>query len=177
MPNSLIIFNQPEIVKVTIDKNYILSIFVCTSILRRLPLKETDKILHNCLYFTANSFAKKITRMAEEEFRTTGLSPSQAFIIMLAYENPGISPKLLCEHLNLAPSTITRFADTLKYRGYITKKTKGKNASISITKKGAKLYDKIAEAWTNLYLRYTKILGEKKSMNLTQSIYLATKTL
>lgn len=154
-----------------------MSIFVCTNILTGLPLRETDKILHNCLYFTANSIARKITRMAAEEFRFTGLSPSQAFIIMLVYENPGIGPKLLCEYLNLAPSTITRFADTLKHKGYVTKKIIGKNTSISITDEGAKLYDKIAIAWTNLYLRYSNILGEQKGINLTKSIYSANKML
>ncbi|MCP3900268.1 MAG: MarR family transcriptional regulator [Desulfobacteraceae bacterium] len=140
-------------------------------------MRETEKLLHNCLFFTANSIARKITRMAEQEFRFTGLSPSHAFILMLVYEKPGIRPKLLCEYLNLAPSTITRFVDALKYKGYLTKKTSGKNTSISITDEGAKIYDQIAVAWTNLYLRYSDILGEQECTKLTDSIDLANKML
>lgn len=145
--------------------------------LKELGLRKTDKILHDCLFFTANSIARKITKMAENEFRFTGLAPSQAFILMLVYENPGIGPKLLCEYLNLAPSTVTRFADTLKYKGYITKEVMGKNISISITDEGAKLYDKIAEAWTNLYLRYSEILGEQEGIKLTKNIDWANQLL
>ncbi len=140
-------------------------------------MKKTDEILHNCLYFTANSIARKITRMAEEDFRITGLSPSHAFIIMLVGENPGIGPKKLSEYLNLAPSTVTRFVDTLILKGYVIKKTQGKNASIFITNLGESLQEDIAEAWKNLYLRYSKILGEQEGIYLTSQIDAANKKL
>ena len=71
-------------------------------------MTKSNTILHNCLYFTANSLARVITRMAEEEFRATGLSPSHAFLVMLVNDKPGIGQKELCEQLYLAPSTVTR---------------------------------------------------------------------
>ncbi|MEE8416834.1 MAG: MarR family transcriptional regulator [Desulfobacterales bacterium] len=74
-------------------------------------MTECKSILHNCLYFTSNSLSRVITRMAEEEFRRTGLSPSHAFLMMLVNDNPGIGQKELCEQLHLAPSTVTRFID------------------------------------------------------------------
>ena len=89
-------------------------------------MKKTEELFHNCLYFTANALARKITRMAEESFRVTGLSPSHALLMMLVHDYPGIGPKKLGDHLNLAPSTVTRFVDALIYKGYLTKQAKGK---------------------------------------------------
>ena len=65
--------------------------------------KKAEKYLHNCLYFTANSLARQISRLADEEFRLTGLSPSHAFLLMLVNEKPGITQKELGLALNLAP--------------------------------------------------------------------------
>jgi DNA-binding MarR family transcriptional regulator len=50
----------------------------------------------------------------------TGLSPSHAFLMMLATDYPGIGQKELSERLHLAPSTVTRFIDSLVHKGYLT---------------------------------------------------------
>ena len=140
-------------------------------------MKKTQDILHNCLYFTANSIARKITRMAEEEFRITGLSPSHGFILMLVNDTPGIGPKKLCEGLNLAPSTITRFVDTLIQRGYATKQAQGKTAAIFLTQQGKALLEPITIAWKKLYDRYSDILGEENGINLTARLDAVSKIL
>jgi len=77
--------------------------------------------------------------MADEEFRRTGLSPAYAFLMMLVNDNPVIGRKELCEHLHLAPSTVTWFVDALVYRGFLTRRTDGKAAKVYATEAGAKL--------------------------------------
>jgi len=134
-------------------------------------------ILHNCLYFTANSLARVITRMAEEEFRRTGLSPSHAFLMMLVNDNPGVGQKELCEQLHLAPSTVTRFIDSLVHRKYLTRKSDGKVSRVYATKAGESLRKPIAEAWKNLHQRYAKVLGLKKGDGLTAMIDAASDKL
>ena len=133
-------------------------------------MTKCKSILHNCLYFTANSLARVITRMAEEEFRRTGLSPSHAFLMMLVNDNPGIGQKELCEQLHLAPSTVTRFIDTLVYKGYLTRQTDGKASKVYATKEGENLRKPIEEAWKSLHQRYAKVLGLKKGDELTAMI-------
>ena len=133
-------------------------------------MTKCKSILHNCLYFTANSLARVITRMAEEEFRRTGLSPSHAFLMMLVNDNPGIGQKELCEQLHLAPSTVTRFIDTLVYKGYLTRQTDGKASKVYATKEGENLRNPIEEAWKSLHQRYAKVLGLKKGDELTAMI-------
>lgn len=127
-------------------------------------------ILHDCLYFTANSLSRIITRMAEEEFRKTGLSPSYAFLVMLVMDDPGIGQKALCEQLNLAPSTVTRFVDALVQKGYLTRQSIGKTANIYPTAQGIALRESIDAAWTSLHMRYAAVLGLEAGDELTAAI-------
>ena len=148
------------------------SIIVCTSILggENLPENKSKNLLHDCLYFTANSLARVITRMAEEEFRKTGLSPSHAFLMMLVNEHPGIAQKELADNLQLAPSTVTRFVDSLVYKGYLTRQTEGKASKVFPTDEGKNLRSIIDDAWTNLHMRYAKVLGLREGDALTAMI-------
>ncbi len=140
-------------------------------------MPKSKSILHNCLYFTANSLARVITRMAEEEFRRTGLSPSHAFLMMLVNDNPGIGQKELCEQLHLAPSTVTRFIDTLVYKGFLTRQADGKASRVYATMEGENLRKPIADAWKNLHQRYADVLGVIKGDELTAMIDAASNKL
>jgi len=140
-------------------------------------MTKSKSILHNCLYFTANSLARVITRMAEEEFRRTGLSPSHAFLMMLVNDHPGIGQTELCEQLHLAPSTVTRFIDTLVYKGYLTRQSEGKTSRVFTTKEGENLRQSIAEAWESLHRRYAKVLGLRQGDELTAQIDAASNQL
>ena len=133
-------------------------------------MAQTANILHHCLYFTANTLARVITRMADEEFRSTGLSPSHAFLMMLVNGRPGIGQKELCEQLHLAPSTVTRFIDAMVNKGYLTRQTDGKLSRVYATDAGQALQADIADAWERLHQRYAKILGLKYGEALTAMI-------
>jgi len=108
--------------------------------------------------------------MAEEEFRITGLSPSHAFLLMTVNDNPGIGPKALSEHLLLAPSTVTRFADSLVHKGLIVRKSEGRETSLTLTPEGKKMQKSIMKAWKNLHKRYSKVLGKNKGDEFTQQV-------
>lgn len=133
-------------------------------------MADTQLLLTNCLYFTANSMARVITRMAEEAFSPMGLSPSQAFLLMLAIEQPGLTPGELAVHLHLAPSTVTRLVESLLHRKLLKKSTKGKSAYIEPTPAGRALVETLARAWKSLYVRYSEALGEQAGIELTASI-------
>lgn len=130
--------------------------------------KESKQLLNCCLYFTANSLARTVSRMAEEEFGKLGLSPSHAFLLMVAVDEPGISQKDLAERLHLAQSTVSRFVDSLVLRGFVEKKATGKVAHIFPTAKGEAQVEEMNTAWHALYQRYSAILGEEEGKHLTR---------
>ncbi|PAB58364.1 MarR family winged helix-turn-helix transcriptional regulator [Anaeromicrobium sediminis] len=127
----------------------------------------TENLLSCCLYFTANKLSRIITKMAEEEFVKTGVSPSYAFLLMTVYSNPGISPKEISKELHIAPSTITRFVDKLEVKGLVNREFKGKNSFIYLTQEGKELQVEIQKCWKSLYDRYSEILGYEDGDALT----------
>ena len=115
--------------------------------------------------------------MAEEEFSIAGLAPSYAFLLMSVNAKPGIQPKEISREMQLTPSTVTRFIEKMEHKGFVVRKTVGRNTEVYPTDKSIQLDSKIKEAWTNLYRRYTSMLGEDFAIQLTGKVYEASKTL
>jgi DNA-binding MarR family transcriptional regulator len=122
-------------------------------------MAETCDLLHQCLYFTANSLARSITRLAEEAFKPTGLSPSHAFVLMGAASTPGIGPGDLALKLALAPSTVTRFVDALVAKGLLTRTAEGRAARLAATPAGLALLKGVEQSWKRLHKAYSDVLG------------------
>src|SRR5690606_13479403 len=136
-----------------------------------------NHLLQECLYFTANQLARTITRMADEEFRITGLSPTYAFLMIVVNEQPGISQKELGEILHITPSTVTRFIEKLQHKGLVYSEQHGRQSLIYSTEKGKALQADIEKAWNNLYQRYSELLGEQEGIELTEKLYHVSKQL
>lgn len=139
--------------------------------------QKSGSPLECCLFFTANSLARGITRMGEEEFAAIAMTPSYAFLLMLAIDSPGISQKELAKAMNMAPSTVSRFVDALDKRGLIRKEGQGRNTFIHPTEKGLALEPQIKEVWHNLYQRYSAILGQEQGDELTRLTLEASRKL
>ena len=139
--------------------------------------KQSYELLCSCLYFTANSLARTITRMAEEEFGKLGMTPSHAFLLMVAIDKPGISQKELSESLHLAQSTVSRFTDALVQRGFVEKRVSGKIAQVYPTAKGEAQMEEMHAIWKGLHARYSKVLGEENGDALSALVGEAHKKL
>jgi DNA-binding MarR family transcriptional regulator len=136
-----------------------------------------NSILDNCLYFTVNKLSRAITKMAEDSFKKTGLSPTHAFCLMLVNNKPGISQSELAEELHMTPSTITRFIDKLVMKGLIERKAEGKRSFIFPTEEGENTQQEIKAGWKDLFQTYSAVLGEEEGKSLTKLIREAGNTL
>ncbi|GAA3404925.1 MarR family winged helix-turn-helix transcriptional regulator [Paenibacillus hodogayensis] len=128
-----------------------------------------DIYFKECLYFTANRLGRVITKMAEDAFAASGLSPTAAFLLMAVYEKDGISQKELGGILHLQPSTVTRLIEKLAAKGLLYNRVDGRLSLIYVTDKGKALEDTIHQCWNRLRDRYTAILGaagEELSLDL-----------
>ncbi len=97
--------------------------------------------------------------------------------MMIVNDNPGIGQKEMCEQLQLAPSTVTRFIDTLVHKGYLNRQSEGKVSHVYPTEAGEKLKSSISEAWKSLHKRYDSVLGREKGDALTTMIDAASDKL
>jgi DNA-binding MarR family transcriptional regulator len=136
-----------------------------------------DGFLHNCLFFTANRLSRAITKIAEEEFAPTGLTPMYGYLIRLVIGAPGISQKELSEKLHITPSTLTRFIDKLEGKQLVERRVQGKTVLVYPTAKGEELEETIRRSSTNLHLRYEALLGKEAADELSKGIVLTSEQL
>ncbi len=136
-----------------------------------------DGSLCNCLYFTSNQLSRALTKMAEEEFKSTGLFPSQALALKIINDKPGISQNDLSCELDIKPSTTSRFIDKLEHKGFVKRKVKGKSSFLYSTDEGTDLMEKIDACWKNLFQRYSSVLGHEEGAKLTNAVHNAVNKL
>jgi DNA-binding MarR family transcriptional regulator len=129
-----------------------------------------DAFLHNCLFFTVNRLSRAVTKIAEEEFAPTGLSPMYGYLIRLVNSAPGISQKELAEKLYVTPSTLTRFIDKLEGKQLVERKVQGKTVLIYLTEKGKQLVEAIRRASASFHRKYEELLGSEASDRLAQDL-------
>ena len=134
-------------------------------------MKNEKSPFCQCLYYAANALSRSITKMAEEEFAITGLSPSYAFLIMTVNMKPGVQAGEVSRIMMLRPSTVTRLTEKMEHKGYVERKTEGRATRIYPTERSIELDKKIKRAWLNLFERYTAVLGKEESQKLTAAIY------
>ncbi|MBC7865805.1 MAG: MarR family transcriptional regulator [Bacteroidia bacterium] len=122
----------------------------------------------NCLYHSANALSRVVTRIAEEEFKSTALSPSAAFILLEVNISDGILIGDLSKKLQLSPSTLTRLVEGLEKKGFLTREQKGKFILVHSTKKSKSLQNKIKTCWKNFEDKCTLLLGQKFKSKLVK---------
>ncbi|MCF8113449.1 MAG: MarR family transcriptional regulator [Desulfotignum sp.] len=140
-------------------------------------MDESHHFLEDCLFFNVNAFSRQLLKLAETSFAPLKLSPAHASLLLILFENPGISPKKLGNLLRLTPSTITRFIDALVKKKLVTRKNCGKTSAIFPTGRGIEIKPDIAGAYKQFYLNYTRILGAGRAHTLAHQINQANGSL
>ena len=137
-------------------------------------MKEEEQVLIHCLYFTANRFARNMTKLAESTFDFDDLAPSYLYMIMTVKFHPGITQKDLCQKLSIAPSTSTRFIDKLEKQQLVLRKVNGKETYISLTESGEEVYKQFQSSLKELFDAYSDVLGREFSLDLSKMLHEAS---
>ncbi len=112
------------------------------------------------LYYTTTAFSRQISSIAETAFMDLGLTPSDAYLIMVVNEKPNVQPTEISERILLAPSTITRMIEKLEKRSIVTRTQEGKYTYVAVTTKGKDLYTNIIATWDDIHATFTNKLNE-----------------
>lgn len=125
----------------------------------------------NCLFYSANALARKMTRLADRAFGQTGVAASPAFILMTVNRQPGITAGDIARILQLSPSTVTRLIDKLERDGFVSRRMEGKYMQVTPTQKSMRMDGLLKECWKSLYEDYSSILGEAESRVLSATLH------
>ena len=148
-----------------------------TLVVYTIKTRFMDKELEDCLYFQTNNLARVLSKMADEAFKSVGLSTSHAFLLMKVSDQPGIQPSQLSEVLHLTPSTITRLIEKMEYQGYLERISEGRATLVEPTPKCRSKVSEISKAWTSLQAEYREKLGDRYAEVLTEMAHKAIQEL
>lgn len=122
------------------------------------------------MYFSCNALARKIEKIAVESWKPVGLSPSHAYLLLMAIQEPGVQPGFLADHLQLQPSTITRLIEKLEEKKLVVRINEGKITNVYATPKGKEMHEKLKECLQNFFNAYTGVLGKEASTQMVSSM-------
>ena len=126
-------------------------------------MKAANSKYCQCLYFSSNALARKIEKLANDSWKKVGLTPSHAYLLMLAIEEPGIQPSALVRQLLLTPSTITRLIEKLEEKKLVVRTTEGKLTNVYPTPKARAMLPDLKACLEHFYQNYSSVIAKKKA--------------
>jgi DNA-binding MarR family transcriptional regulator len=133
-------------------------------------MKTSESKYCSCLYFTTNALARKVEKIAIESWKKANLSPSHAYLLMLALEEPGIQAGQLASELHLTPSTISRLLEKLEEKKLIIRASEGKLTTVFPTLKAKELKPLLKECLDEATEKFSKILGKEEGKQLIKNM-------
>ncbi|MFL0802789.1 MAG: MarR family transcriptional regulator [Agarilytica sp.] len=120
-------------------------------------------MFERCVYFNANTLARKLSARWEESFKKYGLSPAHGYLIRLILEEPGVSQQYIGETLVLDKSTVTRFINKLEKSGWVSREPSEKDQRekiINPTDKAQQIHQDLRSLGDELYSSMKQLLGK-----------------
>ena len=108
--------------------------------------------------------------MAAKAWEPVGLSPSHAYLLMIAIDEPGVQPCNLAGELLLTPSTITRLIEKLEEKKFVARSSEGKTTRVFPTPRAKALRPVLQDCLKTFYESYASILGKEESARLVQTM-------
>jgi DNA-binding MarR family transcriptional regulator len=116
----------------------------------------------HCLYFNTTALARVLEREWTKAFRSFGLTPSQAFMLRVILEKPGLLQSELAKEMTISRPTATRSLDGLQKLKLVERhasKHDGREYAIHPTARAVALKDQLNAASGEVTKRLKKTLG------------------
>jgi DNA-binding MarR family transcriptional regulator len=116
----------------------------------------------HCLYFNTTALARVLEREWTKAFKPFGLTPSQAFMLRVVLEKPGLLQSELAQEMIISRPTATRTLDGLQKLGLLERRateTDGREYAIHPTRSSLAMKEAINSASAEVTLRLKKKLG------------------
>ena len=131
--------------------------------------KLADNSYGRCMYFVTNVLARKMEKLATENWKKVDLFPSHGYLLLLVLEQPGIQPMALSQELHLEPSTITRLLEKLEQKKLIVRTTEGKLTNVYPTPKAKELLPKMKQCVADFSEGTASVISKPEIQNLIKS--------
>ncbi|VAW70279.1 hypothetical protein MNBD_GAMMA09-1614 [hydrothermal vent metagenome] len=130
-------------------------------------------MFEKCIYFNANALVRQINKIWDEAFKPYGLSPAHAYVLRVVLDQPGISMSEIADTLELAPSTVTRFVDSLINKDLLTRISSNndrRSTQVHPTKRSKKIHLQLEQTGQSLYLKMNKLIGKAAFTDLVEDM-------
>jgi DNA-binding MarR family transcriptional regulator len=134
-------------------------------------MKCSESKYSKCLYFSSNALARKMEKLAIENWKPVDLSPSHAYLLMMVLEEPGLQPGCIADHLQLTPSTVTRLIEKLEEKKLLVRTTEGKQTNVYPTPKAKAMVPELKKLVENFYKTCGQVFGSKAYNQVVSSIH------
>lgn len=130
-------------------------------------------MFEKCIYFNTNALARQINKIWDDAFKPYGLSPAHAYVLRVVLSQPGISMKQIAEELELAPSTVSRFVDSLIHKNFLKRVSDNadkRGMQIFPTAGAKKIHSKLEQTGQQLYSEMNDLMGKKAFSGLVSDM-------
>ncbi len=140
---------------------------------RSHEISGLDTMFEKCIYFNSNALTRQINKIWDEAFKPFGLSPAHAYVLRVVLDQPGIAMKQLAETLELAPSTVTRFVDSLCNKKLLSRTVDTndkRGTTLKPTASAKKIHKQLEQTGQQLYRQLNSTLGKQTFAELVKDM-------
>jgi DNA-binding MarR family transcriptional regulator len=124
--------------------------------------KVAQIVLDRCLCKRTRAAARAITRLYDEELRSTGFRPSQLEVLVTVAAKSELSISALAEELGMDRTTLTRNLRPLEKRGLVTLSAEGRHRArlVRLSSHGESALAGVVDHWERAQAAMERSLGE-----------------
>jgi DNA-binding MarR family transcriptional regulator len=140
-------------------------------------MQNLQDLFDDCLFHSSAALARRMARLATEQFQVFDLSYTEGFMLIAVKHAPGITIADLATVLSLDPSTVGKAVERMCLRQLLQREPFGRQVRVFLTGTGEEREADASAAWLKTKVMYRHILGEGRAKQLTGAMVVARKKL